>query len=264
MYGPVFSKRRRARIPRAPRGRFPRQIPSVRQISKVFLPFPPISLGCAGMSTAPGLWKKKGSASAAAPTPAPALGRGAYSVAALAPALGRGGESVAGATAFSLGRGGGSAAGATAFSLGHGGGSAAGATAFSLGRGGGYAAAATRPTTCGFPSSSAGAAAAFSPSPFDGSNGGGFPSSSPRSDAAGGDDSSPGSWDNDVRPPNGFMSYFGNQPHNFHFEQGGIHMSSMNRPLATSNDLSPPPEVDVRTEKRILWTVEEDVRVMSS
>ncbi|RLN39642.1 hypothetical protein C2845_PM01G36130 [Panicum miliaceum] len=70
--------------------------------------------------------------------------------------------------------------------------------------------------------------------------------------------------DNDVRPPNDFMSYFGNEPHNFHLEQGGIHISSMNRPLATNNDSSPPPEVDVRTEKRILWTVEEDVRVMSS
>ncbi|KAL6634082.1 hypothetical protein ACP70R_026753 [Stipagrostis hirtigluma subsp. patula] len=201
------------------------------------------------MSTAPGLRKKKASAPPPAPAPAPALGRGVYSAA--APALGRGGGSAAGATAFSLGRGGGSAAGATAFSL---------------GRGGGYAAAATRPTTCGFPSSSAGAAAAaaFSPSLFDGSNGGGFTSSSPWFDAAGGDDSSPGSWDNDVRPPNGFMSYFGNQPHNFNLEQGGIHMSSMNRPLATNNDSSPPSEVDVRTEKRILWTVEEDVRVMSS
>ncbi|RLM73144.1 uncharacterized protein C2845_PM15G21910 [Panicum miliaceum] len=188
------------------------------------------------MSTTSGLWKKKGYAAATAAAPTPALGRGVFSAAAPAPALGRGGGSAAGATA----------------------------AAFSLVRGGGYAAVATRPTTGGFPSSSVGAtAAAFSPSPFDGSTGGGFPSSSAWFDEAGGNYNHL-CRDNDVHPPNGFMSYFGNQPHNFHLEQGGIHISSMNRPLATNKDSSPPPEVDVRTEKRILWTVEEDVRVMSS
>ncbi|CAO2208030.1 unnamed protein product [Urochloa humidicola] len=141
---------------------------------------------------------------------------------------------MAAAPARGLGRGVISASStAPAFSLGHGGWSAA--LAGSLGRGGGSAVAATRPMD-GFPF----------PPVFDGSSGRGFPSSSTWFDAAGSESSSPGAWDNELRPPGGFMSYFGNQQQNF--------------------GSTPQPEVeeDVRTEKRILWTLEEDVRVMSS
>ena len=67
------------------------------------------------------------------------------------------------------------------------------------------------------------------------------------------------------------MSYFGNQPHNFHLVGAPIHNSPLNRPLSTNNDASSQPEVEilldndnVRTEKRILWTEEEDIRLISA
>jgi len=67
------------------------------------------------------------------------------------------------------------------------------------------------------------------------------------------------------------MSYFENQPHNFHLVGAPIHNSPLNRPLSTNNDASSQPEVEilldndnVRTEKRILWTEEEDLRLMSA
>ncbi|CAD6239546.1 unnamed protein product [Miscanthus lutarioriparius] len=90
-------------------------------------------------------------------------------------------------------------------------------------------------------------------------------------DAADSDPSSPVSWDKDPRPSGGFMSYFENQPHNFHLVGAPIHNSPLNRPLSTNNDASSQPEVEilldndnVRTEKRILWTEEEDLRLMSA
>ncbi|KAG2610172.1 hypothetical protein PVAP13_4KG180933 [Panicum virgatum] len=110
------------------------------------------------------------------------------------------------------------------------------------------------------------------PSPLDGSCGGGFSISSSLLDAAGGEASSPGSWNN-----GGFMSYFSNQPHNSHL------VGAINQ--AHNNDGSSPPEVEVllgnenehenenenqnviaekRTEKRIMWNVDEDVRLMSA
>ncbi|KAK8447233.1 hypothetical protein SEVIR_8G028800v4 [Setaria viridis] len=77
--------------------------------------------------------------------------------------------------------------------------------------------------------------------------------------------------DKDPRPSGGFMSYFGNQPHNFHLVGAPIHNSPLNRLLFTNNDASSQPEVEilldndnVRTEKRILWTEEEDLRLMSA
>ncbi|CAN6221413.1 unnamed protein product [Urochloa humidicola] len=132
----------------------------------------------------------------------------------------------------------------------------------SLGRGGGPAAAATLPPT------------------MDGSSGGGGPNFSasmdgfqfplPCLDAAGIEVSSPGSWDH-----GSFMSYFRNQPHNSHL------VGSISQPH--NNYGTSPPEVEVfvgnqndnenenengitekRTEKRIMWTVDEDVRVMSA
>lgn len=73
--------------------------------------------------------------------------------------------------------------------------------------------------------------------------------------------------DQDVRPPGGFMSYFGNEAHNSHLVGAVIHMS----PLNQAHNGSSPPEVEilhgndsVRTEKRIMWTPDEDVRVMSA
>ncbi|CAD6213099.1 unnamed protein product [Miscanthus lutarioriparius] len=176
------------------------------------------------------------------------------------------------APARTLGRGGFSAP--TALSLGRGGGSAL--TARSLGRGGSSAAAGTHPTTGGV-----GKGATTAPSSIDGSSVGGFPSidgfSFPHSpaqawfDAADSDPSSPVSWDKDPRPSGGFMSYFGNQPHNFHLVGAPIHNSPLNRPLSTNNDASSQPEIEilldndnVRTEKRILWTEEEDLRLMSA
>ncbi|CAO2187156.1 unnamed protein product [Urochloa humidicola] len=81
-------------------------------------------------------------------------------------------------------------------------------------------------------------------------------------DSAGGDPSSPGAWDNDVRPAGGFMSYFGSQPQDFHLDTGGIQS-----PLNSHVTSSPKVEIldgSVRTEKRIMWTIDEDVRVMSA
>ncbi|CAO2146697.1 unnamed protein product [Urochloa humidicola] len=93
------------------------------------------------------------------------------------------------------------------------------------------------------------------PSAFHASCGGGFPSSSTWFDVADSDASSPGAWDNDIRPVGGFMSYFGSQPQNFHLDTGGMH----------SSPVTPPPQVDnVRTERRIMWSTDEDVRVMSA
>ncbi|RCV21608.1 hypothetical protein SETIT_4G151500v2, partial [Setaria italica] len=122
-----------------------------------------------------------------------------------------------------------------------------------------------------------GYSAAMAPSSIDGSGGAAFlgPATAPSLDAwfdaAGSDPSSPVSWDKDPRPSGGFMSYFGNQPHNFHLVGAPIHNSPLNRPLSTNNDASSPPEVEilldndnVRTEKRILWTEEEDLRLMSA
>ncbi|RLN17725.1 hypothetical protein C2845_PM02G22880 [Panicum miliaceum] len=132
--------------------------------------------------------------------------------------------------------------------------------------------------------------AVTAPSSMDGSSGGGFPSSSSSMDgflflpspspawfdAAGGDPSSPRSWDKDPRPSGGFMGYFGNQPHNFHLVGAPSYNSPLNRPLSANNDASSPPEVEtlfgqpyndndnVRTERRILWTDEEDLRLMSA
>ncbi|KAG0523763.1 hypothetical protein BDA96_07G150700 [Sorghum bicolor] len=153
----------------------------------------------------------------------------------------------------------------------------------SLGRGGGSAAATTRPTTGGL-----GKGAATAPSSINGSSFGAFPSSSssmdgfpfPPSpslalwDAAGDDPSSPGfaSWDKDPRPPGGFMNYFNNQPHNFHLVGAPIH----NKPVSANTEASSPPEVEImlpqpyndeeniRIERRILWTEDEDVRLMSA
>ena len=72
------------------------------------------------------------------------------------------------------------------------------------------------------------------------------------------------------------MSYFGKQPHNYHLVGAPIYNSPLSRPMSTNNDASSSPEVEilpgqhyndndnVRTEKRILWTEEEDVRLMSA
>ncbi|CAL5079403.1 unnamed protein product [Urochloa decumbens] len=135
----------------------------------------------------------------------------------------------------------------------------------------------------GFPSSSASPATTTIPAttvPFStGSIAGGFPNSSvgmegfplspPSSttwfDAAGGDPSSPGSWDNDPRPASGFMSLFGNEAQNSHLVGAATH----SRPPYTNIDASSPSDNDtnngnVRTEKMIMWTIDEDVRVMSA
>ncbi|CAN6202331.1 unnamed protein product [Urochloa humidicola] len=52
------------------------------------------------------------------------------------------------------------------------------------------------------------------------------------------DDSSPGSWDNNLHPSGGFMSYFTSQPHNSHM------VGAMNNPLPTNNVDSSPEQVD--------------------
>nr|TKW21410.1 hypothetical protein SEVIR_4G160200v2 [Setaria viridis] len=129
--------------------------------------------------------------------------------------------------------------------LGCGGGLASGADSAgrTLGRGSRSAsvAVASRPIFGGL-----GYSAAMAPSSIDGSGGAAFlgPATTPSLDAwfdaAGSDPSSP------VSCP-------------------------LNRPLSTNNDASSPPEVEilldndnVRTEKRILWTEEEDLRLMSA
>ncbi|CAL5062572.1 unnamed protein product [Urochloa decumbens] len=139
----------------------------------------------------------------------------------------------------------------------------------SLGRGGGPALPEIRPPTMdgfnggGFPNFSGGFPF---PSSVDGSCGGGFSTSSSLLDAAGGEASSPGSWNN-----GSFMRYFSNQPHNSHL------VGAINQ--AHNNDCSSPSEVgnenehenenenvivEKRTEKRIMWNVDEDVRLMSA
>ncbi|TVU20934.1 hypothetical protein EJB05_30540, partial [Eragrostis curvula] len=120
---------------------------------------------------------------------------------------------------------------AMASSLSQGGGSAA--PPRSLVRGGGSAAAAA----CGggFDGSSS-SMEEFPISLFDGS--------SAWFDAASGDPSSPGSWD----------------IQNSHLVGAAYHSSPPNQ----AHNASSPPEVEMRTEKRIMWTVEEDVRLMSA
>ncbi|CAL5032267.1 unnamed protein product [Urochloa decumbens] len=150
-----------------------------------------------------------------------------------------------------LGRGVGAAATAAGLSFGRGGNPAAPARALgrgvglappprSRGHGGGSTAAVTTPP-------------ATAPFSINGSCGGGFPSSSSASmgfpfppspsavpfDDAGGD-SSPGSWDNNLHPSGGFMSYFSNQPHNSHLVGAAMHGS----PLFSNIDESSPPQVE--------------------
>ncbi|TVU32742.1 hypothetical protein EJB05_24498, partial [Eragrostis curvula] len=149
-----------------------------------------------------------------------------------------------------------------ASSLRRGGGSAA--PPFSLGRGGGSAAAAA----CGggfdgSPSSMDGLPASPAEAAFDGSYDGSFPA---LFDAASVDASSPGSWDKQVRPPGGFMSYFANLGQNSHLIGAAYHISPSNQ----AHRASSPPEVEMvngneptKTEKRIMWTLEEDIRLMS-
>ncbi|CAL4993194.1 unnamed protein product [Urochloa decumbens] len=172
-----------------------------------------------------------------------------------------------------LGRGVGAAATAARLSFGGGGHPAAPARSLgrgvglappprSRGRGGGSPAAVTTPP-------------ATAPFSIDGSCGGGFPSSLsgfpfppspcaiPFDDASG--ESSPGSWDTNLHPSGGFMSYFSNQPQNSHLVGGAMHRS----PLFNNNAESSSPQADigndsVRTERRIMWTIDEDVRVMSA
>ena len=71
------------------------------------------------------------------------------------------------------------------------------------------------------------------------------------------------------------MGYFRNQPHNFHMVGAPIYSSPLNRPLSNNDNdseveiLFGQPDNDndnenVRTEKRILWTAEEDLRLMSA
>ncbi|EAY94372.1 hypothetical protein OsI_16136 [Oryza sativa Indica Group] len=173
-------------------------------------------------------------------------------------------DAAAAAPARTLGCGVGSATAALPFSRG-GRGVGLAPPPRSLGRGGGPAVAAIPPG--GFPSYSASMDGFPFPPPFDGSYRGGFPSSSAWLDASGGDESSPGSWDKDVHPRGGFMSYFGNHAQNSHLVGAPIYIA----------DASSPPEVEilqgnddgngngnVRTEKRILWTEEEDIRLMSA
>ncbi|TVU03820.1 hypothetical protein EJB05_50629, partial [Eragrostis curvula] len=120
---------------------------------------------------------------------------------------------------------------------------------FSLSRGGGSAA--TAASGGGFGgSSSAMDGSPIPASPFDGSY-----------------DGSPGSWDKHVRPPGGFMSYFGNLGQNSHLVGAAYHSSPPNQ----AHNASSPTEVEMRngndstrTEKRIMWTVDEDVRLMSA
>ncbi|TVU22528.1 hypothetical protein EJB05_32235, partial [Eragrostis curvula] len=148
---------------------------------------------------------------------------------------------------------------------------------FSLSRGGGSAA--TAASGGGFDgSSSAMDGSPIPASPFDGSY-----------------DGSPGSWrlisnvlvskkwfsgqgygfcvlangkgDKHVRPPGGFMSYFANLGQNSHLVGAAYHSSPPNQ----AHNASSPPEVEMRngndstrTEKRIMWTVDEDVILISA
>jgi hypothetical protein len=63
------------------------------------------------------------------------------------------------------------------------------------------------------------------------------------------------------------MSYFANEPQNSHLVGAAFHSSCSSE--AHNAGSSPEVEVvhgndNVRTEKRIMWTVEEEVRVMSA
>ncbi|RLM75644.1 uncharacterized protein C2845_PM15G03170 [Panicum miliaceum] len=103
-------------------------------------------------------------------------------------------------------------------------------------------------------------AAVTTPSSIDGSSGGGFPSSS-------------SSMDGFPLPPSPSPAWFdaaGTDPSS----PGSCHL---NRPMSTTDDASSPSEVEIlpgqltmtmtmtiRTEKRILWTNEEDLRLMSA
>ncbi|CAL5079979.1 unnamed protein product [Urochloa decumbens] len=163
-------------------------------------------------------------------------------------------DSAATALARTLGRGVGAATAAAPFGRGRGVGLAP--PPRSRGRGGGSVPAATT-------------APASVPFSIDGCIGGGFPNSSasmegfplpPISspswfDSAGGDPSSPASWDKEVLPSGGFMSYFTNQPHNSHL------VGAMSSP---QHNVDNSPQDNVRTEKRIMWTEEEDIRLMSA
>ena len=76
------------------------------------------------------------------------------------------------------------------------------------------------------------------------------------------------------------MRYFGNQPHNFHLVGTPSHNSHVNISIPETNGGSSPSEVEflseqlpvlvndenemVRTEKRIMWTPQEDERLMSA
>ena len=69
------------------------------------------------------------------------------------------------------------------------------------------------------------------------------------------------------------MGYFRSQPHNFHLVGAPIYNSPLNRPLSNNDNeneveiLFGQPDNDndnVRTEKRIMWTAEEDLRLMSA
>ncbi|CAL5035013.1 unnamed protein product [Urochloa decumbens] len=111
----------------------------------------------------------------------------------------------------------------------------------SLRRGGGPALPATRPPTMdgfnggGFPNFSGGFPF---PSSLDGSCGGGFSTSSSLLDAAGGEASSPGSW---------------------HTTMIVAHHLKWGNENEHENVI-----VEKRTEKRIMWNVDEDVRLMSA
>ncbi|CAL4914566.1 unnamed protein product [Urochloa decumbens] len=98
-------------------------------------------------------------------------------------------------------------------------------------------------------------------------DGGGFPSSLWASTGFSVDPSSPGSWGQDVRPPGGFMSYFANEAENSHLVGTPIHSSPLNEAINAGS----PPDVQVvhgnentRTAKRIMWNVDEEVRLMSA
>ncbi|XP_022681626.1 glutathione S-transferase T3-like [Setaria italica] len=89
----------------------------------------------------------------------------------------------------------------------------------------------------------------------------------------------PSNWDptrdKETHPPGGFMSYFPNQPHNFHLVG-----ATMSTTVSNHNAESSPIDLEnlsdhqhdgvdsdsenVRTEKRILWTIDEDEKLMSS
>nr|CAB3446005.1 unnamed protein product [Digitaria exilis] len=210
------------------------------------------------MSTPAAARKQKRSSDAAAATAAQARTLGCGGPNSVATAFGRGGGPAA--APHSLGRGGGPFA--PPRPLGSGAAPSSAPThSLGVGRNAFTSSVAAQMDYRGFPSSA---------SCMDG-----FPflNSSANLEADNADSSSPGSWENDVRPPGGFMSYFGNQAQNSHFVGAPIHHSPFSSPLCTNNDASSPPSVEclqgngngnIRTEKRIMWTIEEDVRVMSA